>query len=81
MEILNKKLKLRSWRRGTKEMDLILGLFAEKKIDSLSKQELFIYEKLLECDDYQIYNWILDKERAPDHLEKIVKSLKQSLCS
>ena len=79
MKIINKKLKLRSWRRGTKEMDLILGQFADKNIDFLSEKDLFSYNDLLKCDDHQIYNWILCKEETPANFEKIVELVKESL--
>ena len=79
MSILNKKLTLRSWRRGTKEMDLILGQFADKNIDNLSEKDLVAYEDLLKCDDHHIYNWILSKEKTPANFEKIVNFVKKSL--
>mgnify|MGYP001410379086 CR=1 FL=1 len=79
MKTINKKLKLRSWRRGTKEMDLILGQFADKNIDNLSEKDLFTYNKLLKCDDHQIYDWILSKEKIPKNFEKIVTCIKKSL--
>ena len=79
MRIINKKLKIRSWRRGTKEMDLILGQFADKNIDNLSEKDLFSYKELLKCDDYQIYNWILCKEKIPENFKKIVSFVKKSL--
>ena len=79
MRIINKKLKIRSWRRGTKEMDLILGQFADKNIDNLSEKDLFSYKELLKCDDHQIYNWILCKEKIPENFKKIVSFVKKSL--
>ena len=79
MKTIKKKLKIRSWRRGTKEMDLILGWFADQNIDNLSEKDLFAYEELLKCDDHQIYNWILYKEKIPGNLEKIVSFIQKSL--
>ena len=79
MKTINKKLKLRSWRRGTKEMDLILGQFADKNIDNLNERDLVSYNDLLKCDDHQIYDWILSKKKSPKNLEKIVIYIKKSL--
>ena len=79
MRIINKKLKMRSWRRGTKEMDLILGQFADKNIDNLSETDLFSYKELLKCDDHQIYNWVLSKEKIPENYKRIVSFVKKSL--
>ena len=49
-----------STHRGCKEMDLILGSFAEKHIDSLSEDQLETYEKLLNEADQDIYQALVD---------------------
>ena len=43
-----KRLKFRSWHRGTRELDLLLGPFADRHLDRLSAAELAEYEALLE---------------------------------
>jgi len=53
-----KRLKMRSWRRGTKEMDLILGPFADTQLAGLTSAELDVYEALLEENDQELYPWI-----------------------
>lgn len=35
-----RRLRMRSWRRGTKEMDLILGGFAESRLGGLDEATL-----------------------------------------
>ncbi|MEO0913281.1 MAG: succinate dehydrogenase assembly factor 2, partial [Pseudomonadota bacterium] len=45
-----KRLRLRSWRRGIKEMDLILGRFADAELAALSAEELDAYEALIAED-------------------------------
>jgi len=64
-EIRHKRLKMRSWRRGTKEMDLILGPFADQQLISLSDKELDLYELLLEENDQELYPWITTGIDAP----------------
>lgn len=49
-----------STHRGCKEMDLILGSFAEKHINELSEDQLEIYEKLLNEADQDIYQALVD---------------------
>lgn len=49
---------MRSWRRGTKEMDLILGAFADRHLESLSPAELDAYEDLLDENDRDLHEWI-----------------------
>lgn len=54
-----KRLRMRSWRRGTKEMDLILGPFADQRLAGLEAALLDRYEALLEENDQDLYAWIL----------------------
>ena len=62
LEIVRKKLSIRSWRRGTKELDLILGRFSDENIATLEISELDLYEQLLSNDDHLIYSWLFKKE-------------------
>ena len=56
------KLHYRSWHRGTKELDLILGNFISENIQNLSDDEIENYEILLNCEDPDIYKWIVNQE-------------------
>ena len=53
-----KRLKMRSWRRGIKEMDLILGPWADEKVAGLAPEALDIYEALLGENDHDLYQWV-----------------------
>ncbi|WP_296596498.1 succinate dehydrogenase assembly factor 2 [Phenylobacterium sp.] len=64
-----KKLKLRAWRRGFREADLILGPFADKHVSTFSDAELDWFEGLLEQPDQDLYNWILEREATPAEFE------------
>jgi antitoxin CptB len=50
-----KRLLFRCWHRGTREMDLILGRFADAEIAGLSDDELAHFERLLEVPDPDLY--------------------------
>ncbi len=63
-----KQLTFRSWHRGTKEMDLIMGSFADKYLKSFSTEELDQYERILQYSDPDLYNWITGKEDAPANI-------------
>ncbi|MDD2870276.1 succinate dehydrogenase assembly factor 2 [Neomegalonema sp.] len=52
-----KRLKIRAWRRGIREMDLILGPFVEKEGAALSLRELDALEALMEVPDLTLYDW------------------------
>jgi antitoxin CptB len=60
-----KKLKLRAWRRGFREADLILGPFADKHVQDFSDAELDWFQDLLEQPDHDLYGWILEREPTP----------------
>jgi antitoxin CptB len=50
-----KRLLFRCWHRGTREMDLILGRFADAEIASLADDELAQLERLIEVPDPDLY--------------------------
>ncbi|WP_323036733.1 succinate dehydrogenase assembly factor 2 [Pararhodobacter sp.] len=53
-----KRLRMRSWRRGIKEMDLILGPWADEALTTLSEHELDRFEALLNENDHDLYQWV-----------------------
>ncbi len=61
-----KRLRMRSWRRGTKEMDLILGGFADAELAGLGAADLDAYEELLAQNDHDLYSWVTGKVAPPD---------------
>jgi antitoxin CptB len=60
-----KRLKIRAWRRGFREADLILGSFADSYAHSLSEAELTAFEALLQQADQDVYAWIIDRQAIP----------------
>jgi antitoxin CptB len=50
-----KRLLFRCWHRGTREMDLILGRFADTEIADLTNDELGQLEQLIEVPDPDLY--------------------------
>jgi antitoxin CptB len=68
-----RRLALRSSRRGLREMDLILSTFAEE-LPGLTEGELSAYERLLDCDDPQLMDWITGQAAPPpDHAPLIAR--------
>ncbi|MBP7721805.1 MAG: succinate dehydrogenase assembly factor 2 [Alphaproteobacteria bacterium] len=68
IEIRRKRLVYRAWHRGTREMDLILGSFADKNAAGFSDAELDEFESLLQLQDPDLYNWITGTEPVPANL-------------
>jgi antitoxin CptB len=66
-DIRLRRLKMRSWRRGMKEMDLILGHFADGPLSNLSPQELDAYESVLTENDQDLYLWVTARVNGGDN--------------
>lgn len=60
-----RRLLFRSWRQGTREMDLILGRFAEATIGELSEAELGELERLTEVPSPDLYAWLTGARPVP----------------
>ncbi|GMG82722.1 succinate dehydrogenase assembly factor 2 [Paralimibaculum aggregatum] len=65
-EIRLKRLRMRSWRRGFREMDLLLGGWWDAHGAALDRGELAAYEALLEEPDWDIYYWITGAAPVPE---------------
>ena len=79
IDIVRKRLLIRSWRRGTKELDLILGQFSDKNLNKLKMPELNLYEQFLSNDDYLIYNWLFSKEDSPKIFKSLIKQIQEGM--
>jgi antitoxin CptB len=60
-----RRLKFRCWHRGMKEVDLILGRFADAAVDGMDEQDLAAFEALLDDPDPQILAWVTGQEAVP----------------
>jgi antitoxin CptB len=60
-----RKLLFRAWRRGVREMDLIVGRFADVHIDTFDAAGLDDFERLIEAPNSELYAWVTGSERAP----------------
>jgi antitoxin CptB len=65
MDDRRKKLRFRAWRRGFREIDLILGGFADRRLAELDDAGLDAFEALLEAPDQDVYLWITEEAAAP----------------
>ena len=65
LDARRRKLLFRSWHRGMREMDLILGGFADAEIAALTDAEIDQYERLLEIPDTELLPWITGERAIP----------------
>jgi antitoxin CptB len=67
-----KRLKFRSWHRGTREMDLLMGSFADEHLPHFTEAQLKTYEEILGYSDPDLYIWYTGKEPIPANVESDV---------
>ncbi len=60
-----RKLLFRSWHRGTREMDLVMGGFADAWLSRLSAAELGEFERMIDIPDPQLYDWVCGAAEPP----------------
>lgn len=60
-----RRILFHCWHRGMREMDLIMGRFADATIDRLSAEELDAFERLMDAPDPDIYRWVAGGETPP----------------
>lgn len=70
-----KRMKMRSWRRGTKEMDLLLGPWADVHLDGLPPEALEVYEVLLAENDQDLMAWVLGQTPTPAELTPMLDQI------
>lgn len=69
-----KRLRMRSWRRGTKEMDLILGPFADAAVGTFDDPEREAFERLLGENDQDLYLWVCGRAAVPSaHADAVAR--------
>lgn len=75
-----KRLLFRCWHRGTREMDMILGSFADARIADLSDGDVADLERLIELPDPDLYAAFSGgKPLPPDYANGIFVRIKQFL--
>lgn len=70
-----KRMAMRSWRRGTKEMDLILGPYADARLAGLTAEALDLYDALLSENDQDIYPWITGAGVTPERYAALIAEI------
>src|SRR4029077_13744299 len=80
-EIRRKRLLFRCWRRGTQEIDLIFGSFAESSVERFSTAQLNRFEGLLDCTDADLFDWVTGRSTPPpEHDHDVMRMLRSFRC-
>jgi antitoxin CptB len=69
LDARRRRLLFRCWHRGIREMDLVLGRFADSELAGLSKAELGEFERWLEIPDQQMFAYVNGSQAAPAELD------------
>jgi antitoxin CptB len=72
LDVRRRRILFRSWHRGLREMDLIMGRFADAEIASLSEADLDELERLIEVPDADLFRWITGEVTTPENYESPV---------
>jgi len=64
-----RRILFRAWRRGMREMDLVMGRFADAHLPTMSETELAEFERLLDAPDPQALAWIIGGEAPPPEFD------------
>jgi len=58
MDERRRRLLFRCWHRGTKELDLIMGRFADAHLKEFSDDDVSVFEALMAVPDQEMYAWV-----------------------
>ncbi|TFW13018.1 succinate dehydrogenase assembly factor 2 [Brevundimonas intermedia] len=63
------RIQFRSWRRGFREADMVLGPFSDQVAPTLTDAELDQFELLIDEEDQWLYGWIIERDPTPPEFE------------
>lgn len=70
-----KRMKMRSMRRGIKEMDIILERYAEDNMSQMDAVTLDLYDALLHENDQDLYQWVTGQKPAPERFSGMIAEI------
>ena len=74
-----KRLSMRSMRRGTKEMDIVLSGFCASNLAEMDEEALDTYEALLLENDQDLYQWITGQVVSKQRYENLIWQINKYL--
>ena len=69
LEARRRRMRYRAWHRGTREMDLVLGPFADAHLGALDASGLDRLELLMEEADTDLLKWLIGQEMPPPAID------------
>jgi antitoxin CptB len=81
LEARRKRARIRAWRRGIKEMDLILGGHADAALDGMDEEELALFEAVLGENDHDLFRWVTGQDAPPERYAPLMAELSRHAAS
>jgi antitoxin CptB len=75
LELRRKRALFRAHHRGSKELDLILGRYAQERVQAMDEARLGVFEELLASPDPDVDGWIRGRD-APEDLRRLVDDVR-----
>lgn len=65
LDARRRRILFRAWRRGMREMDIVMGRFADARLPGMTEAELDLFERLLDAPDPSVLAWITGEAPTP----------------
>ena len=72
LPVRHRRLQFRSWHRGSREVDILLGQFCDQHLLEMKEEDLEQFETLLEQPDPDIWNWVIGRQKIPADFDNTV---------
>jgi antitoxin CptB len=69
LDARRRRILFRAWRRGMREMDLLMGSFADAELPAMNDADLGEFEGLLDAPDPQVLAWLTGEEPTPAEVQ------------
>ena len=70
LSMRRRRLRYRAWHRGTKEMDLVLGPYADAHAEGLDAGGLQRLELFMDAADTDLLKWVMGQEAPPPEADR-----------
>jgi antitoxin CptB len=75
ISVRRKKLRYRAWHRGTREMDLVLGPYADAHTENMDHAQLDRLEALMSEEDPPLLTWVMGQAEPPPHVDRALLAI------
>ena len=72
LDVRRRRILFRAWHRGIREMDILMGRFADAELGAMSEAELDDFERLIEVPDPDLFRWLTGEDAVPANYDTAV---------